>query len=186
MEKVSLSNFASGKDVKYGSIKEVEQAFEAVYRKYFPESSFEIAVRKFLGNPRIVIYSGLFQYDKDLKDQSVTVRKSNNPVALVFYIREADKTPVIKSEEEFLTRDNLTMVVNDPGLGFYTKPPKGSNLAMKWYKISYRKPKGNIDKIIKAYDRYMSKLYEELKKNKDKIYAGHDDRYNKLVDKYIK
>jgi hypothetical protein len=74
--------------------------------------------------------------------------------------------------------DNLELKMLTGG-NIYTLPPEGSHLAMGRHKVSFRKSKGNRDKILKGVNTYFKRLKDELKKVGDNIYPTKNVDYSK-------
>lgn len=156
------------------TVNELLQGIEKSYRKYFTDSKCivqldtklynSIFIKCLMANNKNEVHGGYFE---------------NDMLHISFMIdaegKELDKTITIDS----VLPENLQIKVLDNS---YLIKPENNYLCYSSRKLSYRKTKGNADKLLKTFDKWFKKLSEELKKDIESNNI-HDDHINLLNSK---
>jgi hypothetical protein len=130
---------------------ELQTALEQTFKKHFPKGHVKVSTSSLGGH---FLSIGLVD---DVNQLSSKIRH-NDPMLHRFVIGSNIKKEI---EEITITHTNGCLCV---------KPALGSYMAMDTIKTKFRKIKGDQDKAIKAFDKWLISLKQLVIENKDNLY----------------
>lgn len=149
---------------------EFKDAVKAAYKKYFPESNVNIRIFRCLGKA-ITIDCFLAG---DLSEVAGGIPEND-----MFHVNVwIDLTENFYVENDL--PDNLVMEWRNSSV---IKKPEQKYLAYGAETVRYRKTSGDAEKIVKALDKYFSRLHDtvvNLREN-DRIHEGFVDLVNQKI-----
>lgn len=157
------------------TVNELLQGIEESYRNYFTDSKCiaklntnlysSISVKCLLANNRSEVANGY--YENDMFNIAFMIDAEG---------KEFSKDITIDS----VLPDNLQISIIDKG---YLIKPDNKYMCYGSRKLNFRKTKGDPAKLLKVFDKWFSKLYEELKNDiaNDNIHSEHINLLNEKL-----
>lgn len=133
--------------------KELGKEFEKIYNKKFKNSKCDVSTGCFIGT---TLYINLFLANS--KEELIGGIAMNDMFQVMFSIETVnDKDRKIESVD--FSNEDLVLECCDNS---YSIIPDIPYLAYGRQKVSFRKSTGNVDKILKSFEKFVDKLYDSV------------------------
>jgi hypothetical protein len=129
---------------------------KAIYAKYFPNSSCAVSFKRTIGEYNIYISCYLAKNSSEVSNGIM----GNDIFHVMFDIpltrNETSKEDAMPENIELVAYHNTIRV-----------KPENSYMFCSSLKVPFRKTKGTPDKVLKAFDKFVQRLYNTLKEQYD-------------------